>query len=79
MTDKEKLKQEQRKMRFLRFIVDLTAAQLRQGNLSVFESIHLMNSTKRLVLKLFPGKEETYDMIYQRRFERILNERLNSN
>ena len=75
----EKIEEEQLKMRYLRFIVDLTEAQLYDENQSILESIQLMRSTKRLVLNLFPGKEFTYDLIYKPRFHRILKERLNSN
>jgi len=73
------IEEENRKMRYLRFIVDLTVARLYQDNLSILESIQLMQSTKQIVLNLFPGKEATYDLIYQPRFSRILEERLVSN
>ena len=79
MKNNDKLKQEQRNMRYLRLIVDLTAAQLSQEELSIIESIELMNSTKRLVLNLFPDKEDTYDLIYKNRFQGIIKERLISN
>ena len=62
-------------MRLLRVIVDLTAAVLAQEKLSVDEALDLVNATKRTVLRLFPGKEETYRIIYGGRFERILRER----
>lgn len=62
-------------MRHLRIMVDLTAAVLAQEKMSVDEALDLMNATKRAALRLFPGKEETYDIIYGRRFGRILRER----
>ncbi len=66
---------EERRMRRLRIIVDLTAAVLAQDKLTVDEALDMMNATKRAVIRLFPGKEHTYDMIYGRRFERILKAR----
>lgn len=79
MIDPQQLAAEQRNMRLLRTIVDLTAAVLRQGNLTVPEAVELMNATKRSVLKLFPDKEEVYNLIYRPRFERIIQERLGEN
>ena len=67
--------EEDKKMRRLRIIVDLTAVLLAQEKLTMDEALDLMNATKRTVLRLFPGKEETYDIIYGRRFGRIMMER----
>lgn len=79
MIDADELKEEQRKMNCLRIMVDLTAAVLRQGNLSTPEAIRLLKATKKAALQLFPDKEKTYDLIYQPRFERIIKERLCEN
>ena len=79
MIDPKDLAEEQSKMRILKAIVDLTAAILRQGNLTTMEAIELMKATKRGVLHLFPDKEETYDLIYRPRFERMIKERLEEN
>ena len=79
MIDSQKLEEEQRKMRLLRAIVDLTLAILLQGNLTIPEAIELMKATKKGVLQLFPGKEDVYDLIYRPRFERIIKERLQEN
>ena len=67
--------EEEKRMRRLRIIVDLTAAVLAQEEMSIDEALDLMNATKRAVLQLFPGKEHTYDIIYTRRFSRILRDR----
>lgn len=74
----EAVKAEEKKMRRLRTIVDLTAAVLAQEKMTIDEALDLMNATKRTVLQLFPGKEHTYNIIYGRRFERILRERFES-
>lgn len=79
MIDPQKLEEEQRNMRLLRTIVDLTAAVLRQGNLTIPEAIELIRATKKRALQLFPGKEDVYDLIYRPRFERIIKERLGEN
>jgi len=69
---------EERKMRHLRVIVDLTAAVLSQEKITIDEALDLINGTKRAVLSLFPDKEHTFDIIYGKRFERILRERFKS-
>jgi hypothetical protein len=69
---------EERRMRHLRVIVDLTAAVLAQEKVTIDEALDLINGTKRVVLHLFPGKEQTYDIIYGTRFARILRERFQS-
>ncbi len=79
MIDPKELEEEQHKMRLLRMIVDLTSAILRQSNLSIPESVRLIQSTKKSVLSLFPDKEDAYDLIYRPRFERIIKERLEEN
>jgi predicted kinase len=79
MIDPQELEAEQRNMRLLRTIVDLTAAILRQGNLTIPEAIELVQATRKRVLQLFPGKEDVYDLIYRARFERIIQERLGGN
>lgn len=79
MAKPEEIAEEQKKMRRLRTIVDLTAAMLSQGNLSTPEALKLVAATKKSVLSLFPDKEEIFDLIYKPRFERIIKERLKSN
>lgn len=74
----DSVKDEEKRMRHLRAIVDLTAAVLAQEKMTIDEALDLINATKRTVLRLFPGKEHTYNIIYGRRFERILRERFES-
>jgi hypothetical protein len=35
----------------------------------------LVGEVKRFALDLFPGKEESFDIIYAPRFKRLLNEK----
>ncbi|MFQ5772349.1 MAG: hypothetical protein ACE5HX_17570 [bacterium] len=79
MASSEELAEEQRKMRRLRAIVDLTAAVLYQSNLTTVEAMELVKAAKKSVLNLFPEKEATFDLIYKPRFERIIKEQLKSN
>ena len=79
MTDSKALQEEQRKIRQLKIIVDLTTAILHQATLSLPEALRLVKATKKSVLNLFPDKEDTYNLIFKPRFERIIKEKLEKN
>jgi hypothetical protein len=72
---REDIRQEEKNMRRLRFIVDLAEAVLTQSHLTLQESLQLVANTKNAALALFPEKESVYDLIYTPRFRRILEER----
>ncbi|MGE5894708.1 MAG: hypothetical protein ACM34I_11685 [bacterium] len=71
----ELLKEEEKNMRRLRFIVDLTQAVLMQSDLSLREALNLVENTKKAALSLFPEKEFVFDLIYGSRFRKIIDER----
>lgn len=76
MDKKEELiKAEEKNMRRLRFVVDLTQAVLMQSDLTLQESLKLIENTKKVALNLFPDKEFVYDLVYTPRFRRIIEER----
>lgn len=73
---REKLiKEEEKNMRRLRFLVDFTESILTQSDLTLNESLVLMENTKKVALSLFPEKEFVYDLVYTPRFRRIIHER----
>jgi len=76
---KRDIEDENRKMRYLRLMIDCTTAVLAQSDISITEAIDLIAKTKRATLALFPGKEDTFDLIYKPRFERLMKSRFNSN
>lgn len=71
----EELIKEEKNMRRLRFVVDLAEAVLMQADLSLEESLELIENTKKAALSLFPDKEFVYDLVYTPRFRRILSAR----
>ncbi len=73
--DNEALLAEEQKLRRLRRAMDLTAALLWRVNLTLEEAQDVVNHAKQTALKLFPDKEETFDLIYGSRFRRILAEK----
>jgi hypothetical protein len=68
------IREESRRIRRLRLLVDFTISLIYQGNLALPEALKLIENTKAIALSLFPGKEQVYDLIYKPRFERILTE-----
>lgn len=88
MTDSERkagshrsklLEDEQRRARQLRVLSDLTASVLRQDStLNLAEARQIILQARQAALRLFPGKETTFDLILLPRFERILYERWGS-
>ncbi len=71
MTDE--LKEENKRIRRLRFMIDFSMEYIRTQGLSHDQAIGVVEGVKRFTLKLFPGKEEAFDIIYAPRFRRLLN------
>jgi hypothetical protein len=74
MATARELLEEDRRVRFVRMIVNLTCAAIMQGNLSRSEAEALVEGTRGRILQLFPGREETYELLYARRFRRLIDE-----
>lgn len=66
---------EDEKIRRLQWIVQLTDRTLRQPDTSLQEAVRMVEGVRRYALRLFPGKEDAWEMIYAPRFDRILEER----
>lgn len=70
------LKEENRKLRHLRFMIDLTIQLLYQKyDLTFLEGLNYINAARDYAVFLFPGKEATFDLIYNPRLLRVLRER----
>jgi len=69
------LQEEEKKLRRLRFIVDFAIEYIRSQSLNHEEAIRVVEGVRKHALKLFPGKENTFDIIYAPRFKRVLNEK----
>ena len=66
---------EDRKISYLRTLVDLVIAIIKEDNMSYEEALNIVESVKSVAVNLFPGKESTFELIYRPRFKRILMER----
>ncbi len=70
------LREEEKKLRMLKFVVDLNQAILmQQTDLTLQEAFEIMRNTKRAALNLFPDKEDVYELLYSPRFRRIIRDR----
>ena len=77
---KIEIEHENKMIRRLRFLVDLTFATIAQDNDMTLEQgwEHVL-ALKGAAVNMFPGKEETFDLVYLPRFSRLLAERFGAN
>ena len=72
----QRIKEEDCRIRWLRLQVDLTRAILYQDpELDLEAARTMVLELREKVVKEFPGKDDTFDLILLPRFERILRER----
>ncbi len=71
----DELRDEERRIRRLRFIVDFALNFIRVNDITHEEALSIFEGVKRHALKLFPDKEEAFEIIYAPRFRRLLNEK----
>jgi hypothetical protein len=76
--EKSQAKEENRKIRYLRFLVDLSILSIQQDDLLLEEALERVEDVKRAACSLFPGKEDTFELIYRPRFKRVIEERFGS-
>ena len=69
------IREENRKIRYLRFLADFSILSILQDDLLLQEAQELVEDVKRAACSLFPGKEETFELIYRPRFNRVIEER----
>ncbi len=73
--EEAEVREENRRIRYLRFLVDLSVLSIQQDDLSFEEAQEIVENVKRAACSLFPGKEETFELIYRPRFNRVIQER----
>jgi len=73
--ENQEIREENRRMRFLRFLVDLCIQSIQLNDLSLEEALRLVEEVKRAALNLFPGKEAAFELIYRPRFQRAIEAR----
>jgi hypothetical protein len=83
MEDRERkalIELEDKLIRRLRFLVNLTFATIAQDDSLTLEQAweHVL-ALKGAAVAMFPGKESTFDLLYMPRFSRLLAERYGAN
>ncbi|HUL30171.1 MAG TPA: hypothetical protein VLZ03_06910 [Thermodesulfobacteriota bacterium] len=73
--DQKEMREENRKIRYLRFLVDFSILSIQQDDVFLEEAQEMVENVKRTACGLFPGKEETFELIYRPRFNRVIQER----
>jgi hypothetical protein len=83
MEDRERkalIELEDKLIRRLRFLVNLTFATIAQDDsLTLEEAWEHVLALKGAAVAMFPGKEDTFDLLYMPRFSRLLAERYGAN
>ena len=75
MPTEAEILEEARQVRRLQRVVDLVMNVIGQTDMPVAEAEELVTATRSYALRLFPDKEQTYDLIYQPRFQRLMTEK----
>ncbi len=74
MPTREEIEDERRRARRVRQIVDFTCAMIAQGQLPRHDAEQLVSAARERILELFPGREQTYEIVCAPRFQRMLDE-----
>ena len=69
------IEEENQGVRTLRFLVDFSLAYLAQTEMDLEEAQAVVSGVKKQALRLFPDKEETFNLIYLPRFQRLLRDK----
>ena len=75
MATQQELEEEDRRLRQLRLVVDLALSVIGQTDMTLTQAEEMVSATRGMALRLFPGKELAFDLIYLPRFRRLLTER----
>ena len=73
--ENEKLAEEETKIRQLRTAVDLTKLIILEGEITYGEALKLVENLRSYAVKLFPEKEETFELVYRGRFNKVIEEK----
>jgi len=74
VTRAEAIRDEERRARHVRLIANVTSSIITQGSLTRAEAEALVAVARSKILDLFPGSDETYELLYARRFRRLIDE-----
>ena len=68
------LADEARRARKVRQLVDIATTLIIQSRMTRRDAEKLVQTVRGLILRLFPGSAETFEIVYARRFSRLIRE-----
>ncbi len=71
------IKEENKRIRHLRRLVDFSLALIAQSPMSPDEARRIVQAVRQQAMRLFPGKEATFELLYTPRFRRLIAEKFN--
>ena len=74
MTDPDLIADEARRARKVRQVVDIATAFILQSAMSRSEAEAVVAHAREVILQLFPDGEQVYEVVYARRFRRLIDE-----
>jgi len=69
------IREENKRIRHLRRLVDFSLALIAQSPMSLEEAHRVVQAVREKAISLFPGKEETFELLYTPRFRRLISEK----
>lgn len=75
MTTPEEIKAEDKKIRLLRRMVDLTMSLIIDTDMTLEEASRHAAGVRDLATRLFPGKGDVFDLVYGPRLKRLLRDK----
>lgn len=72
---REEVIEENRRIRYLRYLVDFSILSIQSEALSFEEAMQVVTDAKRAACGLFPGKGEVFELIYRPRFSRAIQQK----
>ncbi len=69
------IREENKRIRHLRRLVDFSLALIAQSPMSHDEANRIVQAVRGQAMELFPGKEETFELLYTPRFRRLIAEK----
>lgn len=72
MPTDEQIKEEDRKIRYLRRMVDFTIILIMESDMTFEDASRHAAAARGFALNLFPGKGEVFDLVYGQKIRRLL-------
>lgn len=69
------IREEDKKIRHLRRLVDFSLTLIAQSPMSIEEAQRVFEGVRRHAHRMFPGKEDTFELLYTPRFRRLIAEK----